>query len=56
MRYAREAERDVDGLDPAVPPRVLIATGKLAADPRAVPNVRPLQGPIATGCASATGV
>jgi len=44
VRYTREAERDVDGLDPAVRRRVLIAVGKLATDPRTAPNVRPLKG------------
>jgi mRNA interferase RelE/StbE len=42
IRYARAAERDIDGLDPVVRRRVLAAIGSLARDPFANPNVKVL--------------
>lgn len=44
IRYAREAERDIDALDPQVRHRILLAIGNLAGDPRLASNVRALKG------------
>ncbi|HME21175.1 MAG TPA: type II toxin-antitoxin system RelE/ParE family toxin [Acetobacteraceae bacterium] len=44
VRYAREAERDIDALDPQVRQRILLAIGNLARDPRSAPNVKAMKG------------
>jgi mRNA interferase RelE/StbE len=44
IQYERQAERAIDALDPLIRRRVLNAIGALAADPRAAPNVKALQG------------
>ena len=44
IRYAREAERALDSLDPQVRRRVTPAIGRLAVDPRNSPNVKALRG------------
>jgi mRNA interferase RelE/StbE len=43
IRYVREAERDIDALDPQIRRRILLAIGNLARDPRAAPNVKALK-------------
>jgi mRNA interferase RelE/StbE len=44
IRYEREAESEIDALDPSVRRRVLIAIGNLARDPRSAPNVKAMKG------------
>ena len=44
IRYEREAERAIDALDPVARRRILIAIGRLAADPRGAGNVKALRG------------
>ena len=44
IRYEREAERAIDGLDPQVRRRVLLAIGSLARDPRSTPGVKAMRG------------
>lgn len=44
IRYTREAERDIDGLDATIRRRVLTSIGKLGEAPRSAPNVRQLTG------------
>lgn len=44
IRYARQAERAIDALDPPVRRRVMLAIDTLVGDPRSASNVTKLQG------------
>ena len=52
IRYAREAEHAIDALDPVARRRILIAIGRLAADPRSAGNVKALRFAILTAARS----
>jgi mRNA interferase RelE/StbE len=44
IAYERQAKKSLDALDPETRRRVLAGIDGLAADPRAAPNVKALQG------------
>jgi hypothetical protein len=55
VSYAKQAEKDIARLDAKLRRRILLAIGRLAADPDTATAVRKLTGRPIGGCASATG-